>query len=209
MGKRPEAFAALKMKENVMFLKSRRSFVAATIAILLSLVALTPQGSGAVTTSTTTATATPVEFSLRSIDGQTVSSSDVRGQVVVLTVGASWLPLTRKQVQGVRKLANDYSAHGVIVYWVSTDSEKPNSRNYASDDQLRAFARKYELNVTILRDPEAKVSKQFGVDQIPALVILDKKGEVYGEPINGFDPDGNLDNKLAPSLNALLGIDKK
>jgi peroxiredoxin len=197
------------MKENVMFLKSRRSFVAATIAILLSLVALTPQGSGAVTTSTKTKTATPVEFSLRSIDGQTVSSSDVRGQVVVMTVGASWLPLTRKQVQGVRKLANDYSAHGVIVYWVSTDSEKPNSRNYASDDQLRAFARKYELNVTILRDPEAKVSKQFGVDQIPALVILDKKGEVYGEPINGCDPDGNLDNKLAPSLNALLGIDKK
>lgn len=192
-----------------MFLKSRRSFVAATIAILLSLVALTPQGSGAVTTSTKTATAPPVEFSLRSIDGQMVSSSDVRGQVVVMTVGASWLPLTRKQVQGVRKLANDYSAHGVIVYWVSTDSEKPNSRNYASDDQLRAFARKYELNVTILRDPEAKVSKQFGVDQIPALVILDKKGEVYGEPINGFDPDGNLDNKLAPSLNALLGIDKK
>jgi peroxiredoxin len=192
-----------------MFLKSRRSFVAATIAILLSLVALTPQGSGAVATSTKTTTATPVEFSLRSIDGQTVSSSDVRGQVVVMTVGASWLPLTRKQVQGVRKLANDYSAHGVIVYWVSTDSEKPNSRNYASDDQLRAFARKYELNVTILRDPEAKVSKQFGVDQIPALVILDKKGEVYGEPINGFDPDGNLDNKLAPSLNALLGIDKK
>ena len=192
-----------------MFLKSRRSFVAATIAILLSLVALTPQGSGAVTTPKTTTTAPPVEFSLRSIDGQTVSSSDVRGQVVVMTVGASWLPLTRKQIQGVRKLANDYSAHGVIVYWVSTDSEKPNSRNYASDDQLRAFARKYELNLTILRDPDAKVSKQFGVDQIPAVVILDRKGEVYGEPLNGFDPDGNLDNKLAPSLNALLGINKK
>jgi peroxiredoxin len=186
----------------MMFLKSRRSFVAATVSILLSLVVFTPQGSGAFDT-------TPVEFSLRAIDGQTVSSADVRGQVVVMTVGASWLPLTRKQIQGVRKLANDYSAHGVIVYWVSTDSEKPNSRNYASDDQLRAFARKYELNLTILRDPDAKVSKQFGVDQIPAVVILDRKGEVYGEPINGFDPDGNLDNKLAPSLNALLGINKK
>jgi peroxiredoxin len=111
-------------------------------------------------------------------------------------------------VQGIRKLADAYSAHGVIVYWVSTDSEKPNSRNYASDDQLRAFARKNDLNLTILRDPDGKVSKQFGVDQIPAVVILDKQGEVYGEPINGLDPDGNLDDKLAKPLDALLKITK-
>jgi peroxiredoxin len=182
-----------------MFSKSRRSFIAATISIVTAIVALTP------TLSTKAISPTPVEFSLRAIDGQTVSSADVRGQVVVLAIGASWLPLTRKQVQGVRKLANDYSAHGVIVYWVSTDSEKAGSRNYASNDQLRAFARKYDLNLTILRDPDGKVSKQFGVDQIPAVVILDKKGEVYGEPINGLDPEGDLSEKLAPMLDKLLG----
>lgn len=186
-----------------MFFKSRRSFVAAAISVLLIVVVV------AFAPRTTALAIPPVEFSLRSIDGPRVSSADVRGQVVVLAFGASWLPLTRKQMQGVRKLANDYSAHGVIVYWVSTDSEKTNSRNYASDDQLRAFARKHELNLTVLRDPEGKVSKQFGVDQIPAVVILDKQGEVYGEPINGLDPDGNLDDKLAPTLDKLLGIDKK
>lgn len=181
-----------------MFSKSRRSFAAAAIFIALAIAALAPSRSAkAITT-------TPVDFSLRSIDGPAVSSADVRGQVVVLAVGASWLPLTRKQVQGVRKLANDYSQHGVIVYWVSTDSEKQGSRNYASDDQLRAFARKYDLNLMILRDPDAKVSKQFGVDQIPAIIILDKKGEVYGEPINGLDPEGDLSEKLAKPLDELL-----
>ena len=185
-----------------MFFKSRRSFAAAAVSLLLV---------SAVAFSSPTAARTipPVEFSLRSIDGSTVSSADVRGQVVVLAFGASWLPLTRKQMQGVRKLANDYSAHGVIVYWVSTDSEKPSSRNYASDEQLRAFARKHELSLTVLRDPDGKVSKQFGVDQIPSVVILDKQGEVYGEPINGLDPEGNLDDKLAPTLDKLLGLDKK
>ncbi|HEX8137515.1 MAG TPA: TlpA disulfide reductase family protein [Pyrinomonadaceae bacterium] len=182
----------------MMFSKSRRSSVAALVSIVLGVVALTPSPRVA------KATSAPVEFSLRSIDGTTVSSADVRGQVVVLAIGASWLPLMRKQVQGVRKLANDYSAHGVIVYWVSTDSEKQGSRNYASDDQLRAFARKYDLNLTLLRDPDAKVSKQFGVDQIPAVVILDKKGEVYGEPLNGLDPEGDLSEKLAKPLDELL-----
>ncbi|HVG33567.1 MAG TPA: redoxin domain-containing protein [Pyrinomonadaceae bacterium] len=185
-----------------MLLKSRRSLTAATISILL-LVSSVAFAMRATSKKKTTAL-TPVEFSLRAVDGQRVSSDEVRGQVVVLAFGASWLPITRKQVQGIRKLADTYSAHGVIVYWVSTDSEKPSSRNYASDDQLRAFARKYDLNLTILRDPEGKVSKQFGVDQIPAVVILDKQGEVYGEPINGLDPEGNLDDKLAKPLDALL-----
>lgn len=184
-----------------MFLKSRRSLVAAAISVLLiSSVAFALRGHAAATT--------PVEFSLRSIDGTNVSSDEVRGEVVVLAFGASWLPITRKQVQGIRKLADTYSAHGVIVYWVSTDSEKPNSRNYASDDQLRAFARKYDLNLTVLRDPDGKVSKQFGVDQIPSVVILDKQGEVYGEPINGLNPDGNLDVQLAKPLDELLKRNK-
>ena len=181
-----------------MFSQSRRSFVAAALLILfmLSSVVTVPQASAT--------TLQAANFSLRSIDGQTVSSADVRGQVVVMAFGASWLPLSRKQVQGVRKLANDYSERGVVVYWVSTDSESPKSKNYASDDQLRAFAKKYELNLTILRDPDRKVSREFGVDQIPAIVILDKQGNISGAPINGLDPDGNLTDQLAPRLERIL-----
>ena len=42
-----------------------------------------------------------VDFSLRSTDGQTVTSDSLRGEVVVLAFGASWLPLSRTQLQGV------------------------------------------------------------------------------------------------------------
>jgi hypothetical protein len=44
-----------------------------------------------------------VEFSLRSIDGQTVTSDSLKGEVVVLAFGASWLPLSKTQLQGVRR----------------------------------------------------------------------------------------------------------
>src|SRR5687767_7773067 len=103
-----------------------------------------------------------VDFSLRSTDGQTVSSESLRGEVVVLAFGASWLPLSKTQLQGVRKLADEYSNKGVVVYWVSTESDDPKSKNHASDQQLKAFAQKYGLNVTVLRDPNGVVSKKFG-----------------------------------------------
>jgi peroxiredoxin len=145
----------------------------------------------------------PVEFSLRAIDGQTITSSSLRGEVVVLAFGASWLPLSKTQLQGVRKLADEYSNRGVVVYWVSTESEDPKSKNFASDDQLRAFAQKYGLKVTVLRDPDGTTSKKFGIDQLPSIVIIDKEGHA-SEPIGGLDPQGNLATQLAERLDKVL-----
>jgi peroxiredoxin len=145
-----------------------------------------------------------VEFSLRSIDGQTVTSASLHGEVVVLAFGASWLPLSRTQLEGVRKLADEYSNRGVVVYWVSTEADDPKSKNFASDQQLRAFAQKYGLKVTVLRDPDGVVSKKFAVDQLPSIVILDKQGNIAGGPIGGLDPNGNLAGQLGPILDKLL-----
>jgi peroxiredoxin len=146
----------------------------------------------------------PAEFSLRSVDGQTITSDSLKGEVVVLAFGASWLPLSRAQLQGVKKLADEYANRGVVVYWVSTESENPKSKNYASDDQLRAFARKYGLNVTVLRDPDGAVSKKLGADELPSVVILDKEGRSVGEPLKGLNPDGNLAGQLAKQLDSIL-----
>jgi peroxiredoxin len=146
----------------------------------------------------------PVQFSLRSIDGQTVTSDSLRGEVVVLAFGASWLPLSKTQLQGIRKFADQYSNRGVVVYWVSTESEDQKSKNYASDDQLRAFSNKYGLKVTVLRDPDGAISRKMGVDQLPTIVIIDKQGNISGAPIGGLDPSGNLANQLADRLNQIL-----
>jgi peroxiredoxin len=145
----------------------------------------------------------PVEFSMRSIDGSTVTSDSLRGEVVVLAFGASWLPLSKTQLQGIRKLADEYSNRGVVVYWVSTESEDSKSKNFASDDQLRAFSQKYGLKVTVLRDPDGTTSKKFGVDQLPSIVIVDKAGNA-SEAIGGLDPQGNLAGQLASRLDKVL-----
>ena len=146
----------------------------------------------------------PVDFSMRSTDGQTVTAESLRGEVVVMAFGASWLPLSRTQLQGIRKLADEYSARGVVVYFVSTESEDSKSKNYASDQQLRGFAQKFGLKVTVLRDPDGQISKKLGIDQLPSIIILDKQGSIVGEPIRGLDPQGNLAGQLASRLDKIL-----
>ena len=172
-----------------MIRKSRTIAVAAALSFL------------AVFASTTRAQ-NKVDFSLRSLDGESVSAESLRGEVAVLAFSPSWLPLSRNQLEGIKKLADNYTGRGVAVYWVSTDSENAKSKNYASDDQLRTLGRKYKI--TVLRDPDGVVSKKLGADQLPSVVIFDKAGNISGGPIGGMDPTANLATQLSARLDKIL-----
>jgi cytochrome c biogenesis protein CcmG/thiol:disulfide interchange protein DsbE len=141
------------------------------------------------------------DFSFRAIDGATVTSESLRGQVVVLAFGASWLPLTRNQMEGVKKLADQYAGRNLVAYWVSTDSENLKSKNFVADDELRGLARKY--NVKVLRDPDGVISKKLGVDQLPSVVIIDKQGNISGTA-GGLDPNADLAKQLATRVDKIL-----
>jgi len=150
---------------------------------------------------TTSTRAQAPEFSFHSVDGQTVTSESVRGEVVVLAFGASWLPLTRNQMEGLKKLADQYAGKGVAVYWVSTESDNQKSKNYASDEELRDLGRKYKS--TVLRDPDGAISRRLGVDQLPSTIIINKQGQVAAT-IGGLDPNVDVAKQLAERLDKIL-----
>jgi peroxiredoxin len=178
-----------------MFLLSRKTIAAIGLLVLLCTAQVSFGQNGG---------PGPVDFSLRSIDGNSVASQSLRGKVVVLAFGASWLPLSRTQLQGVKKLAEKYGERGVVVYWVSTEPDNAKAKNYASDEQLGAFARKYGPGIAVLRDPDMAVAKRLGAVELPSVVILDKQGRPSGEPIKGLDPDGNQMGQLASQLEKIL-----
>ena len=149
----------------------------------------------------------PLDFKLKTTDGGEITSDMVRGDVVVLAFGSSLLgPLSKQQVQGVQELADEYGARDVRVYWVTTDSDKPQSKTYVTDEQLRAFARKAGLKAPVLRDPDGALFKKTGADQIPAVVILDRRSAVSAPIVGGYDPDPkhSLVEVLSGRLNRML-----
>ncbi len=141
------------------------------------------------------------DFSLRAIDGPPVTSESLRGEIVVLAFGASWLPLTRNQMEGLKKLADQYAARGVAVYWVTTESDAQKSKNFVSDEELRELGRKYKISV--LRDVDGPVSRRLGVDQLPATVIINKQGQIAAT-LGGLDPSADMAKQLAERLDKML-----
>ena len=181
---------------------NRRSLTTLVLALLFALGSMAAHGFPSAPAQA------PLDFSLRTTEGGEISSEMLHGDIVVLAFGASWLPLSRTQVQGVQELANEFGPRDVRVYWVSTDSTSPKSKNYATDEQLRAFAKKNGLKIAVLRDPDGALFKQMHADQLPAIVILDRTGNVSGTPIGGLDPNGKLVNQLSSRLNELLAAGK-
>jgi len=141
---------------------------------------------------------------LPSISGGTVDIQCQKGKVVILAVGASWLPLSPKQVEFTNALAKKYAGKPVAVYFVTTDSINPKSKNHATDQDLSAFASQQKLSVPMLRDPDGSVVvRKFGIDQLPSFVVLDKNGALSGPPFGGIDPKFDITISISKRVDSM------
>jgi peroxiredoxin len=127
------------------------------------------------------------QTSLSTLDGGRVDLDSQKGKVVVLAVGASWLPLSARQIEFMNTLAKKYQGRDVVFYFVATDSTRP-GKNFASDDAIHKFASANRLTATVLRDGDGAVTfRKYGIDQVPSFVVLDKSGRQVAEPFGGID----------------------
>lgn len=149
--------------------------------------------------------AVTAQVDLASLDGSRVGVESHRGKVVVLAVGASWLPLSGSQADFTNKLAAKYAGKDVVFYFVATDSATPRSKNFASNDDLRRFSTANKLSIPLLRDPDgAATLKRYNIDQVPSFVILDKSGTSIGEPFGGIDPKYDITIPLSRAIDKAL-----
>jgi thiol-disulfide isomerase/thioredoxin len=141
---------------------------------------------------------------LPSLAGGSVDIEKQRGKVVILAIGAKWLPLSETQASYTNALAKKYAGRNVSVFFVATDS-LTKAKNMASNDDLVKFGSANKLSVPILRDPDGAFTlKRYSLDQIPSFVILDKNGQMAGESFDGIDPKFDITVPIARVVDGVL-----
>ncbi|MFN2500991.1 MAG: peroxiredoxin family protein [Pyrinomonadaceae bacterium] len=134
------------------------------------------------------------QTNLTALDGSRVNIEGQNGKIVILAVGASWLPLSGKQVDYTNALAKKYAGKNVAIYFVTTDSSNPKSKNYATVEAMQKWAFSNKISVPVLYDPDGLGTlKKFRIEQVPSFVVLDKYGALVGQPFGGLDPDPRHD----------------
>jgi peroxiredoxin len=150
------------------------------------------------------ANAQTAQVTLRSLDGTTVNLNSLHGKVAVISFGSKDNPLAAKELPALQKLADRYGSRGVQFYWVSINNAKAGARNYASDEDLKGFAQKHNLRLTVLRDPELTAYRAFGLDALPTVVIIDRQGKVARKHVGfGADP-GDTYSEIIRDIEQLL-----
>jgi thiol-disulfide isomerase/thioredoxin len=145
------------------------------------------------------------QTAIAKLDGGTVDVQAQNGKVVVLAVGASWLPLSTKQAEYLNALAKKYAGRNVAFYYVVTDSTNAKSKNFASDEAVKKFVAANKIGMPVLRDSDGTVVlKTFKIDQVPSFVILDKNGGQAGDAFGGIDPKFDVTVPISKRIDSVL-----
>jgi len=140
-----------------------RSFTA-----LLALLVLSVASPGAAAALPAVGTAAP-NFASKSDSGRNVRLSELRGQVVLINFWASWCSPCRQELPLLNKLYGQYRAAGFMLLAVNVDDNRKDAE---------AMLKKLELRFPTLFDEGKAVAKLYGVDTMPATVVVDRDGRV-------------------------------
>jgi peroxiredoxin len=116
------------------------------------------------------------DFELKTIDGETMRLSDLKGKVVFVNLWATWCPPCRAEMPEMVRYYNEHSSEKIEILAVNlTDSD--------SEKEVKQFADDYKLNFPVLLDPEGKVGNMYKTVSIPTTFIVDKKGVIHEKHI--------------------------
>lgn len=113
------------------------------------------------------------DFKLKSPDGKVHNLSSFRGKTVVLDFWASWCPDCRKDAPEIVRMYNDYHAKGVEFIGISMDTDVQAWKN-----AIQKYGIEYLQVSELKKFKETDISKSYGVNWIPSIVVVDKEGKV-------------------------------
>ena len=124
------------------------------------------------------------DFTLQTLDGQTVTLSALRGQPVIVNFWASWCIPCREEFPLLVSAYQQYSEQGLQIVGVIHD-DGPQT---ATD-----FARQYGATWPLVLDPNEVGWNAFHGSLVPVSYYIDRDGIVravsYGAPPSGFLDD--------------------
>ena len=111
-------------------------------------------------------------IALKGVDGKTYDLAQMRGNVVLVSFGATWCAPCAEELRALEELKNEYKNRPVKFLWISLDAPEE-----VSDKELRVFAKANKMSFPVLRDPTKLTYAQFSTRvRIPLVLLYDKQG---------------------------------
>ena len=177
-----------------------QTFAQRGLLLTLCVASLMLLAAGAVAGQTLPQNATP-NMKMEGLDGKVYDMADLRGNVVLVSFGATWCAPCTTELRTLEELLTEYRDKPVKFFWVSI--ERPEE---VTNGALKRYAKERKVSFPVLRDTAKMVFLQFSPRvRLPMIVFLGKDGKVDGTAQFGMrNPADAYKADLRARLNKLL-----
>jgi peroxiredoxin len=111
----------------------------------------------------------PPDFKLKTLSGQEISLSGLRGKVVILDFWASWCAPCKDEMPVLERLHKKYGSKGLVIVGISVDNELANAKKFIDG---------VKVTFPIVHDAKKSVADAYKPPRMPTSLVLDREGKV-------------------------------
>ena len=109
------------------------------------------------------------QFTARTLDGQTFTTSSLRGNVVLLQFWTTWCPVCHHDQAAVDNIQSAFAGSGLVV--IAIDDGEP-------ETLVRKYLQASPRSVPVVASEGRSLAAMFGVHGYPHYVVIDRNGNV-------------------------------
>ncbi len=130
------------------------------------------------------------DFTLKSLDGKSVTLSELQGNKVLLNFWATWCSPCKKEMPYIQGVHEAWRQKGVVVLGVAVKQNQ-------SLDGVKLFVQDNGYTFTVLFDGEGKVAGLYQVSEVPKTVFIDADGIVREVRLGEFANQQEIEDVLS------------
>lgn len=130
------------------------------------------------------------DFAATDLQGRPVRLSDLRGQVVMVNVWATWCPPCREEMPSMQRLHQALGPEGLKMVAVSVDAAQgQRDATGREGGDVAAFVREYGLTFPVWLDPSGQIQRTYRTTGIPESFLVDRNGVIVKKVIGATEWD--------------------
>jgi cytochrome c biogenesis protein CcmG, thiol:disulfide interchange protein DsbE len=120
------------------------------------------------------------DYATVTLAGDSVALDQLRGEVVLLNVWATWCAPCRIEIPELQALHEEHADRGLRVVGVTVDSR-------AAIRDVHDFIDEFGMTYDVWVDHDHRVLNQFGAAGVPITVLIDREGRVAWRHLGMFE----------------------